>query len=84
MSTESNTAHLPPHPDNVQGYLRQAYTIPDDAALAAAMAEAETHDDIENGLRSGSHTYYVGDQVARRHGWEENPEYDPDAEEDDE
>lgn len=76
-----NPANQNASPSSVREYLLAAYRV-DDAMVDAALADPEVQSVIADGARLRSHAYYVGNQIAVGHGWDEDPEYDPDAEDD--
>lgn len=79
----TNPANETANPSSVRRYLLAAYRV-DDATVDAALADREVQEVIANGESFRSHAYYVGNKIAEGHAWDENPEYDPDAEDDDE
>lgn len=70
-----------PNRINVREYLLAAYLV-DEKTVSDVLLTPAAGAEINKALSIGSYTYYVGDQLAKAYGWEENPDYDPDEDED--
>ncbi len=78
----SNPATKDANRRTVKEYLLAAYRV-DEATVDAAFGDPEVLAEIAKGESFRSHAYYVGEKIAQGHGWDENPEYDPDSTDDD-
>lgn len=59
-------------------YLIHAYKVDEQTARSALEKHQTT---VERAISDRSYNYYPGDRIAEAEGWEENPDFNPDGEE---
>lgn len=73
----------PTNRQTVLDYLVAGYDIPE-ADIRTALDSEFAKGEITKGESYGSFAGYVADQIGGHFGWADRPDFDPDAEDDDE
>jgi len=68
---------------SIRAYLLAAYNVTTDEVDAAMGRAYLGKKYVEDAIKIGSYAYYPGDQIAKNEGWNENPEFSEDEDDDD-